>query len=703
MRSVGALLRGRTTWIVAAAVGALAWVQAVVAAPEVSLTRRLALTVVPLAVLTVSTTMALWRRRWVALGALLLAVSPAAWSAVAAGQWPGAAAVVAASSGIWLDGRSLPVRARRPAVVLAAAGAVVLAAGWVAGTDRRVGPSPSFEAMLSQVGDVVRGAVGWVGEWDTPIPVTAQLTWWVGAGTVTASAILAGRATRAWAVPLAAAVLAVLAAVTIRWRGPVDATGGTWILAAGVAVAGAAGERSRLTDRRLARVLVIIGASTCVAGVVQQVRWATIVATGADNSWPWWDWPPLLTTSIDSRILLAVGVVAAAAVPVLVWLATRRRGLPRGVNLVGYFDAPSGLGERARTLAAALRAAGVPVGEHPLSASASAGERYDTTVAVVTARALPGIAASLPELFTGVDRVVGYWFWELEEAPDDHRHALQIVDEVWAPTTFVARAYTALARRTVARPVRLVRLPVPEPHPGSLERRELGIADDAFLFVTTFDHLSVMERKNPLGVIAAFREAFTAGDDVALVVKTVNADSRPEAADRLASAAAGDRRVRVLDDAWPAERLFALLAEADALVNLHRSEGLGLQPAEAMWLGTPVIVTAYAGVLDLLDDECAALVPATSVTVGDDGDDAYPPESWWAEPDLHAAAAAMRRLADDPAYGRALAAAARARMLAQADPAAAGESIAARLWWLSPPAPRSAETASPHGTSGGIL
>ena len=46
----------------------------------------------------------------------------------------------------------------------------------------------------------------------------------------------------------------------------------------------------------------------------------------------------------------------------------------------------------------------------------------------------------------------------------------------------------------------------------------------------------------------------------------------------------------------------------DALVSLHRSEGVGLHMTEAMWLGVPVIATRYSGNLDFMDDECALLV-----------------------------------------------------------------------------------------------
>ena len=112
------------------------------------------------------------------------------------------------------------------------------------------------------------------------------------------------------------------------------------------------------------------------------------------------------------------------------------------------------------------------------------------------------------------------------------------------------------------------------------------------VFVVSFDYLSIVERKNPVGAIEAFRMAFGDGDEsVRLVVKSINADQRPEDAMIVAAACGGDQRIELLDQHLDDARHHALLAAADCLISLHRSEGYGLHPAIAMWLGTPVIAT----------------------------------------------------------------------------------------------------------------
>ena len=60
-----------------------------------------------------------------------------------------------------------------------------------------------------------------------------------------------------------------------------------------------------------------------------------------------------------------------------------------------------------------------------------------------------------------------------------------------------------------------------------------------------------------------------------------------------------------------------MVASCDCYVSLHRSEGFGLTPAEAMYLGKPVIATAYGGVMEFMTPENAYLVDHTMTRVGE--------------------------------------------------------------------------------------
>ena len=151
-----------------------------------------------------------------------------------------------------------------------------------------------------------------------------------------------------------------------------------------------------------------------------------------------------------------------------------------------------------------------------------------------------------------------------------------------------------------------------------------------------------MQRRRDVGV-----------DDpaVRLLMKTQNGHLHPEHLARLRRLAPAN--VAIEDAVWPYARVKSLIAGADVLISLHRAEGFGLTPAEAMAMGTPVIATAWSGNLDFMDADSALLVPSHPVAVKD-SQGIYAGQTW-AEPDIAAAAEALRRLRATPELGRRLA------------------------------------------------
>ena len=358
-----------------------------------------------------------------------------------------------------------------------------------------------------------------------------------------------------------------------------------------------------------------------------------------------------------------------------------------GLNLVGYLTHQSGLGDVARRLRDAAAQAGLAHSSVATYRTASPtrdaepiGNRVEFTnsLCVVTADQFPFLAADMPELFAATRRMIGYWFWELEHVPLPMRQSISLVDEIWAGSRFVTDAFAAVS----SVPVRHVPIPVAKP-PASSRRRadfaKLADVGERPLFLTTFDHLSVTERKNPIGVVEAFRAAFTPGEGPVLIVKTMNGHQRWASHQRVLAAADGRNDIRVWDETLDRADQMALVAAADCMVSLHRSEGLGLHLAEAMWLGTPTIATRYSGNLDFMNDENSLLIDAELVHV-EHGQGVYPPTAKWAAPDLEQAAAAMRRIAADAALAARLAAAGRQTMEQQPSLAETGSLIGQLLF-----------------------
>jgi glycosyltransferase involved in cell wall biosynthesis len=332
------------------------------------------------------------------------------------------------------------------------------------------------------------------------------------------------------------------------------------------------------------------------------------------------------------------------------------------IKIVGYFAGSHGIAASARLAARAFEALGVPV------------ERIDVTDAKLdwSGRLVEPVAAGAwifhlnpPELLAALACLgprhmkgprYGYWAWELPKAPERWLKDGALVDEVWAPSRYTA---DALAR--AAAPVRVV------PHPLFIEDYSNAARAPrraAFQGVSVFDFNSSLARKNPDGAIAAWARAF--GDDPTceLTLKTQNGEVFPGALAALRASAPPN--VRIVDEVWPYADIQSLIAGADVLVSLHRAEGFGLTPAEAMALGTPVLATAYSGVLDFMDHESALLVPFQPTPVADP-QGIYSGQTW-AQPDIAAAAQALTRLRENPELGRRLGEAGRARVAKQLSP-----------------------------------
>jgi glycosyltransferase involved in cell wall biosynthesis len=344
-----------------------------------------------------------------------------------------------------------------------------------------------------------------------------------------------------------------------------------------------------------------------------------------------------------------------------------------GLNIVGYLSHDLSLGNIARAVYAEACAFGIDVCALPYGATESpqiAGStfegtemRFQTTLAVVTALEFRRLAIDRPELFAASRKMIGYWFWELEYVRPEMIEAVGLVDEVWAGSRFIVDAFT----RVTDKPVHKLDVAVPEPTFSDRERSsfdQLNSADGRFMFLVVFDHFSVVERKNPVGVIEAFKQAFKPGDGPVLVVKSINGSARSKYQAQVEAAANGRPDIIVWDEFLARPDQMALVRAADCLVSLHRSEGLGLHLAEAMWLGTPTIATAYSGNLDFMDPSCSLLVSAGRTNVVD-GQGAYPSTAMWADPDLAEAACYMRQIASDTGLSQALGSAGRRRMEAE--------------------------------------
>ena len=329
-----------------------------------------------------------------------------------------------------------------------------------------------------------------------------------------------------------------------------------------------------------------------------------------------------------------------------------------GTDVIGFFNAEHGIGEASRLLVEALRASDTKVltigyrnteSRQNVRFVTDEVGTYRTVIAAVNAELNRPVRDLFGQLFFKDTYVIGQWFWELETAPSWYADAYQYVDELWAPTKFIEEMLKREAPAEV--PVRYMPLPLRKPRVvENATRSELGL-DDRFMFLFTFDFMSVMKRKNPLGVVEAFKRAFRPGEGPMLVLKSINGETRPDGFAELQAACEGREDIVVMNRYLDSHLSAALMNLCDCYVSLHRSEGLGLTIAEAMLLGKPVIATGYSGNLDFMTEETSFMVPWERVPVGENAE-AYDANATWAEPNLDVAAELMRLVYSRPSLAR---------------------------------------------------
>jgi len=349
------------------------------------------------------------------------------------------------------------------------------------------------------------------------------------------------------------------------------------------------------------------------------------------------------------------------------------RTLARGdVVICGFLGMASGLGQGARHMLEFFQAEKIPA----LGANASRFailEDFDAgtlwpekakTGGIIIFHVNPDILSlvwnALGSKRLQTRRVVGMWAWELETPPDRWTRAVKLVDEIWAPTQFVAKAMRKIAGD---KPVYVVPYifdvsavrtkPLNDPLPALKGKTVVFFA---------YDVRSLHARKNPEAVVEVFRRAAGANPDAALVIKINNNDIWPEARMRVERAARGMSNVVIMEEKLSDDQMQDLIARVDVVMSLHRSEGFGMLMASAMAASKPVIATGWSANVDFMSPECSVLVDYKLIPIEDPQHvyDKY--GARWADADVEQATSALKRLLENPDERHRMGSAARAHV-----------------------------------------
>lgn len=298
------------------------------------------------------------------------------------------------------------------------------------------------------------------------------------------------------------------------------------------------------------------------------------------------------------------------------------RDHPLRIAYFGPWNYENGLGAASREMLCALRHMDIQINAYPVEKPFHIHRLLCPAVPNIDFQAQPDIAIvhlnpdswnvltdEQRAIIRSAKQRIGYWVWETDHLPPAWDQELHSVDRIWAPSEYCAevfRAATGVAVDVVPHAVRV-------PSRISLDRatilRRFGIDPARRVILYIFDGASYLVRKNPDGLIRAFKASGLADKGWELVLKTKHLYDRPEAGKALSELVAATPGARLLEVSLHADEVTSLLAAADIYASPHCSEGFGLTVAEAMAVGKAVVATDYSGTRDFVKADWAYPVP----------------------------------------------------------------------------------------------
>lgn len=297
-----------------------------------------------------------------------------------------------------------------------------------------------------------------------------------------------------------------------------------------------------------------------------------------------------------------------------------------GVNLFGFLSSNSGVGQGSRIIAEALHKANIPFDLIDLKTEysneknypdffadhLSDSPKYGINIVHVNPRDFFIHLSSFQKSVWENHYNICIWLWELEDYPDVWNDYFLFPDEIWTPSVFNSKAIEKKSKV----PVYTIPYGISVDYDDKFDRNYFGLPQDKFVFFVAYDFNSGAMRKNPQGTVEAYKRAFKDySEDTILLLKIGNA--KKEEIDKLKNSLSDRKDIIFFEKSLSKIEFNSLLKCCDVFVSLHRSEGFGLVPAEAMYLGIPSIATGYSANLDFMNSENSCLVDYDLIPVED--------------------------------------------------------------------------------------
>jgi len=252
----------------------------------------------------------------------------------------------------------------------------------------------------------------------------------------------------------------------------------------------------------------------------------------------------------------------------------------------------------------------------------------------------PRLLTQTPPWFTEAYRI-GLWVWELDQFPRDWQFALDIVHEIWTPSSFSAGA---LSRGTEI-PIRVVPHAVRIPEGSPLPRTRFGVRDDQFLGMAIMDLGTCPDRKNPVAHVKAWLRAFGGDIDAHLLMKVRFKKTTRFMRNALIKSIGDAANITLIEETFGDDEMTSFQRMADVYLSLHRAEGYGLNIHEMLEIGTPTLATGWSGNMEYMARYPHAVAVPYRLIPYEDRTFAYEGNNLeWAEPDIDFTAMALRNI-----------------------------------------------------------
>ena len=247
--------------------------------------------------------------------------------------------------------------------------------------------------------------------------------------------------------------------------------------------------------------------------------------------------------------------------------------------------------------------------------------------------------------------------FESTEFPAEWRQEVEKVDRIAVPCTWNQRVFEEVLQRDIYLLPHTSQFEGRIPSPSSILST---VPADTFVFLT----VATWElRKNIEGLLDAFCSAFSAKDNVLLVLKTSQnnltaqhkhwwgrryLETTTNSLAKILRKKKNPPRIQLISSVLNDHDMQNLYNRCNAYVTLTHGEGWGLGCYEAAWFGKPVIATGFGGYLDFLTPDTAYLLPYTLIPYKRnfwDADDRV--NHQYAQPDRDTAIECMRLVYGD--------------------------------------------------------